>query len=77
MDGEHFRYYKKRTYDKSRSVIQAISKKNFDRNIKIVEKITYDMYWRAVSFHRQHRDICELYVLQCNPIWIEVELIIK
>jgi len=77
MDGEHFGYYKKRTYTKSRSVIQAISKKNFDRNIKIVEKITYDMYWRAVSFHRQHRDICELYVLQCNPIWIEVELIIK
>lgn len=76
MDGKHLGYYKKKTYTNSRSIQQAIGKKKFDRDIKITEKITYAIYWEAVDFHHRHREISELYVLQANPLWIEVKLII-
>lgn len=77
MDGKHFGYYKKKTYTKSRSILQAISKKTIDRNTKIVERVPYDIYWRAVAFHQDHSEVCNLYVLQVSPYWIEIELVIN
>ena len=76
MHGKHYGYYKKKTYTTSRSIQQVISKKNFNRDIKITERVPYSIYYQACDFHHRHRDISELYVLQANPLWIEVKLII-
>lgn len=76
MDGKHYGYYKKKTYTTSRSIQQVISKKNFNRDIKITERVPYSIYYQACDFHNRHRDISELYVLQVSTLWIEVKLII-
>lgn len=73
MDG----YYKKKTYTDNRSVITVIRKKNFDRNVKVTERVTYESYWEIVAFHHKHKDITKLYVLQANPVWIEIQLVIN
>ena len=51
MDGKHYGYYKKKTYTTSRSIQQAISKKHFDRDIKITERVPYSIYYQACDFH--------------------------
>lgn len=70
-------YYKKKTYTCNNSVSHVIRKKHFDRNVKFNERITYEVYWEVVAFHRKHKDITKLYVLQANPTWIEIELVIN
>lgn len=76
MDGKHYGYYKKKTYTTSRSIQQVISKKNFNRDIKITERVPYSIYYQACEFHDRHRDISELYIIHVSTIWMEIQLII-
>ena len=68
-------YYRKKTYRLSSLITSAINKNK--RHTKIVERVTYDVYWKIVEHHRLNRNTTQLYIIQSNPFWIEVELIIE
>jgi len=74
----YYRKYRVRNYSKIDSSIMRVLRNNdFARQSDIVERVSYDTYYKIVALYRKHSGVCQLYVTQIDIQWIEIELIVN
>lgn len=74
----YYRKYRVKNYSRTdSSILRVLRKSDFAQSIDIVERVTYDTYYKIAALHRKHSNPCHLYVTQMDTQWIEIELIVK